>query len=87
MPPLRVRVTIASSLSLEIKSSTLIPATVAYRTKRDNVVTVAAEHHRVHVAHADAEFHGQETAEAGAVEDAGHAHDFVFGETELTPAR
>ncbi len=51
--------------------------------ERNHVVTVTAEHHGVDVAGRDVEFFGDEPAETGAVENAGHAHDFVLGETGL----
>ena len=55
--------------------------------QRHHVVAVAAEHHRVHVAHRHAELHRDETAEPGAVEHAGHAHDLVFRETQFDPGQ
>ena len=44
---------------------------------------MAAENHRIDIAHADTEFLGEEAPEARAVENTGHAHDFVFGETKF----
>ena len=46
--------------------------------QRHHVVAVAAERHGVHVLDGDAELLGEEVAEAGRVEHAGHADDLVL---------
>ena len=45
--------------------------------ERHHGVAVAAEHERVHVTHRDAEFQRQEVTEAGRVQNARHADDFL----------
>ena len=54
-----------------------MPATVEYSTIGHHRVAVAAEHEGGDVLDADAEFLGEEMAEARAVEHAGHADHHV----------
>jgi hypothetical protein len=77
-PPLRVRSTIAPSLSFAMKRRSRGAVDGRHRQDGDHVVAVAAEHHRPNVLDAHARLAREEELEASAVEDARHADDVAL---------